>query len=215
MDSPITIALDLSASGNNASSCPGTSGQQFWLFPKQAWNKCILYKTSECRALYQALQVYVQRYIQHPNVKLYIRTPPPPPPPHPPGLYSALNSTSECRALYSARSKFRTIFNIWMYSSLFGSTGLYSALDSNPNVELYIQPSRSIFNAKTNIRTALRLYYLYSTSECGALYTTLHVNIVHYITSECRALYSTLQVYIQLYIQPSRSKFSARSKNRM
>ena len=116
-----------------------------------------LYSTSECRALYSALQVYIRHYIQHLNVELYIRLP------RsifsaifnirmqssifgPPGLYSALYSKSECRALYSAlqvyiehyiqhpnvglyirlsRSILSTIFNIRMQSSIFGSPGLY------------------------------------------------------------------------------------------
>ena len=31
-----------------------------------------LYLTSECRALYSTFQVYIQNYIQYPNVELYI-----------------------------------------------------------------------------------------------------------------------------------------------
>ena len=136
-----------------------------------------LYSTSEW-ALYSALQVYIQCHIQHPNVELYIR-------PwrsiiqhyiiHPNvELYiQPFRSTFSVRfkspnvELYNrpSRSKFKTIFNIWMYSSLFGSTALYSARDSkpecralysplhfyierysqHPNVELSIRPSRSIF----------------------------------------------------------------------
>ena len=33
----------------------------------------VLYTTSECKALYSTFQVYIQNYIQQPNVELYIR----------------------------------------------------------------------------------------------------------------------------------------------
>ena len=99
----------------------------------------VLYSTSQCRALYSVLQVYIQHYIQTPNVEIYIRL---------------------CRSIFS------TIFNIRMQSSIFGLACLYSALHSNsecraqysamqvyiqryiqhPNVELYIRSSRSIFS---------------------------------------------------------------------
>ena len=59
-----------------------------------------LYSTSEYRALCSALLVYIQNYIQHLNVELYIRLP---------------------------RSIFSAIFNIRMQSSIFGLPGLYSS----------------------------------------------------------------------------------------
>ena len=116
-----------------------------------------LYSTSECMTLYSALQVYIQRYIQHPNVELYIRL---------------------------SRSIFSTIFNIRMQSSIFGPPVLYSALYStsecralysalqvyiqrkiqNLNVELYIRPSRSKLSTRLKI-------------GCRALYSALQVCI--------------------------------------
>ena len=160
---------------------------------------------TECRALYSALQVHIQLYIQHLNVELYIR-------PYrsidktifvilmvssifnPPGLYSAQYSTSECRALYSALQVY--IQHYIQY----------------PNAELCIQSSRSIFNAIFKLRMKS------SISSPSGLYSAL------YSTSDWRALNSVLQVYIQqfiqhpnveLCIQSSRHIFSARFKNRM
>ena len=117
-----------------------------------------LYSNSECRALYWALQVYIQCYIQHPSAELYIRP-------------------SSCRALHSAlqvyiqhyiqhpsvelyfrssRSTFKTLFNIRMQSSIFSPPGLYSTLYShyecrvpglfNTVFKLRMQSSRSIFS---------------------------------------------------------------------
>ena len=158
-----------------------------------------LYSTSECRALYLAAQVYIQHYIQHPNIELYIQ------PSRsifsarlkkkrmlssifsPPGLYSALYSTSECRSLYSA-------LQVYIEHYI-----------QHPNVELYIRLSRSIFSTIFNIRMQSSIF------GPPGLYSAL------YSTSECRALYSALQVYIQqyiqnlnveLYIRPTRSIFS-------
>ena len=104
-----------------------------------------LYSTSECRALYSALQVCIEHSIQHPNIELYIRL---------------------------SRSILSTIFKIRMQSSIFGPPGLYSALYSKSecgalysarqvyfqhfiqhlNVELYFRLSRSIFSTILNIR---------------------------------------------------------------
>ena len=178
----------------------------------------VLYSTSECRALYSAAQVYIQHYIQHPNVELYIQP---------------------CRSIFSAilkkpnvelcikpsRSIFSAIFNIRMQSCIFGPPGLYSALYSKsecralysalqvyiqryiqkPNVELYIQPSRSIFSARLKNRMQSSIFSppglysaLYSTSERRALYSALQVYIEHYIQHP----------NVELYIRPSRSIFS-------
>ena len=115
-------------------------------------------------------------------------------PPGPPGLFSALYSTSECRTLYSAAQVY-----IQHYIQ-------------HPNVELYIQPSRSIFSAmfknrmQSSIFSPPGLYSaLYSTSDQKALYSALQIYIQHYIQN----------LNVQLYIQPSRSTLSAILKNRM
>ena len=216
-----------------------------------------LYSKSECRPLYLALQVYIQHYIQHPNVELYIRlsrsifstifnvrmqssTF------DPPGLYSALYSTFECRALYSAaqvyiqhyiqhpnvelyirpsRSIFSSILKNQMQSSMFSPPGLYTALDlktdcrplysapqvyiqnciQHPNAELYIRLSRSILSTIFNIRLQ------------SSIFGSPDLYSAQYPTCDCRALYSALYIYIQnyiqhpnvyLYIRPSRSIFS-------
>ena len=142
------------------------------------------YSTSDGRALYSALQVYIQQYIQNRNVELYIQPSR--------SIFVAILKT-ECRLLYSSlqvyiqhyiehpnldlyirlsRSIFSTIFDIRIKTSIFGSLGLYSALYSTSewtalcsalqvfiepliqksNVELYVQPSRSIFSTIFNIR---------------------------------------------------------------
>ena len=158
-----------------------------------------LYSTSECRALYSALQVYIQRQIQNLNVELYFR-------PirsifstrlktrmqssifSPPVLYSALDKKNECRALYSA-------LHVYIEQYI-----------QHPNVELYIRLSRSILITIFNIRMqssifgSLGLYSaLYSTSECRALYSALQVYIQHYIQ----------HLNVELYIRLPRSIFSA------
>ena len=144
-----------------------------------------LYSTSECRTLYSAFQVYIQRYIQTPNVEHYIR---------------------------SSRSIFSTIFKRRMYSSVFSSPGLFSAVYSTsecralysalqiyihcyiqtPNVELFIRLSRSIFSTIFKLRIR-------------ALHSGLKVYIQHYIQ----------HLTVELYIRPSRCIFSAIFKLRM
>ena len=138
---------------------------------------------TERRALYSALQVYIQRYIQHPNLELYIRL---------------------------SRYIFSTIFNIGMQNSMFGPPGLYSALYStrecralysalqvyiqrfiqNLNVELYFQPSRSILSGIFNIRMQSSIF-----SPPG-LYIQRQIKKTIW-----RTLYSALQIYIEPYIQ--------------
>ena len=96
-----------------------------------------------------------------------------------------------------------------MFSSIFSTLGLYSALDSKtecraqysalqvynqrqirkPNVGLYIRLSRSIFSTIFNIRMWSSIFV----PPC--LYSAL------YSKSEFRALYSAHQVYFQRYIQ--------------
>ena len=178
----------------------------------------VLYSTSECTALFSAFQVYIQHYIQHPNVELYIQTSR--------SISSAIFKKPNeelyirpSRSIFSARFKkpnvelyirptryiFSTIFNIRIKSSRFGTPGLYSALYSKsecrdlysalqvyiqryikkPNLELYIQHSRSMFSARFK-KTQI---------DPTGLYSALHS------TSERRALYSALEVYIQHYIQ--------------
>ena len=125
-----------------------------------------LYSTSEGRALYSDLQVYIQHYIQTTNVELHIR------------LF---------------RSKLSTIFNIQMQSSIFGPRGLYSELYSNsefrdihlalqvhiqhyiqhPNVQLYIRYSRYILST-------IRLYR----SRCSTIYNIL--------IGLCKSIFSTI-----------------------
>ena len=121
-----------------------------------------LYSKTECRGLYSALQVYIQRYIKKPNIQIYIR------PSRSifsaivnirmqssifdsPGLYSALYSRSECRALsiFGSLGPDSAIYSTLecraLYSALqvyfqrciqhhstFGPPGLYSALYSKP-----------------------------------------------------------------------------------
>ena len=151
-----------------------------------------LYSTSESRALYSAAQVDIQHYIQHPNVELYIQP---------------------------SRSVFSAIFKNRMQRSIFSPPGLHSALDSktqyidlysalqvyiqhyshHPNVELYIRLSRSIFSTIFNIRMQ------------SSIFGSLGPDSAIYSTSECRALYSALHVYFQRCIQHPNVEFYIRS----
>ena len=157
-----------------------------------------LYTNSERRTLYSAIQVYIQHYIQTPDVDFYNR---------PSGsiiitvfsirmyssifgypvLYSALYSTSECRPLYSA-------LNVYIQHYI-----------QRLNVELYIRLSNSIFSTRFNIRMLSSIFgsqclysALYSNFECSAFYLAPHVYNQHYI--------QTLNV--ELYIRNSRTMFS-------
>ena len=106
---------------------------------------------TECRALYSVLQVYIQRYIQHPNVELYIRlsrttlrtifgSP---------CLYWVLYSTSECRALYSALQVYiqHHIQNLNVEWAQYSARQVYiQHYIHHLNVEPNIRLPRSIFS---------------------------------------------------------------------
>ena len=57
-----TTALDHSALGNSASSCPRHRGAVFWLFLKQAWNNCIIPKHQDHS--WQSGEVVYLKYTQ-------------------------------------------------------------------------------------------------------------------------------------------------------
>ena len=115
-------------------------------------------------------------------------------------------------------SIFSTIFKLRMWSSIFGNPGLYSAPFSNSeckalysplqvyihhfiqhlNVELYIQPSRSIFI--TIFDKGMKISIFVSPGVYSALFSSF----------ECRALYSSFQVYNQYYIQTPNSELFIR-----
>ena len=178
------------------------------------------YSNYECRALYSALQVYIQHYIQTQKEQLQVY------------IQYFIQTTNVELYIRLSWSIFNTIFKLRMQSSIFGSPGLYSTRYSNyecralysaplvyiphdiqtTNVELYIRLSWSIFNTIFKPRMQSSIF------GSPGLYSTRYSNY------ECRALYSALLVYIQhdiqtpnveLYIRLSWSIFNTIFKLRM
>ena len=159
----------------------------------------VLYSTSQCRALYSVLQVYIEHYIQHPNEELYIRLCM--------SIFSTIFNIRMQSSIFCPAGLFSTAFKLRMQNSIFGSPCLYSAIYSNfecralysalqvyiqhsiqhPNAELYIRSSRSIFS------TIFKLQMQSATFGSPGLYSAL------YSISKCRTPYSVLLVYFQHY----------------